>query len=51
LIRGAVGRRSRGDDGETKTGAVQVALATPRLADEPLLCVGDDFALTDLELA
>ena len=25
--------------------------ATARLAGEPLLCVGDDFALTDLDLA
>ncbi len=25
--------------------------ATAKLADQPLLCVGDDFSLTDLELA
>lgn len=28
-----------------------MAYATARLADEPLLCLGDDFAKTDLELA
>ena len=25
--------------------------ATARLADEPLLCIGDDFSRTDLDLA
>jgi ribonuclease VapC len=28
-----------------------MAYATAKLADQPLLCVGSDFALTDLDLA